>query len=279
MMKGGCVSIRMKTAVVYLVAGMSSRFGGKIKQFAKVGPNGETLIEYSMKQAIEAGFDEIIFVVGEKTEAPFREMFGDDYKGTPIKYAKQSYNPQTRDRPWGTVDALLAAKDIIDCPFTICNGDDIYGVEAFKTIHEYLTQNDAACTVGFRLGKTVPEEGTVTRGIFEVDDNNNIVKITETPNIEKARFSEMNLSDDTLCNVNMIALPVHVLDHLDAVLQEFKRMHEGDRKAECLLPTELGNLISEGKLVMKLIPTEAQWYGVTNPGDEEVVKAALAEQA
>ena len=114
-------------ALVYMVAGMSSRFGGKIKQFAKVGPEGETLIEYSLNQAIPAGFTKIVFIVGNKTEKPFKEMFGDSYKGIPIKYASQNFDSASRDKPWGTTDALCSAKELLDCPFIICNGDDLYG--------------------------------------------------------------------------------------------------------------------------------------------------------
>jgi dTDP-glucose pyrophosphorylase len=122
-----------EVAIVYLVAGISSRFGGKIKQFAVVGSNGETLIEYSMNQAIKAGFNKIIFIVGNSTEKPFKEKFKDSYKGIEIKYAHQLYDPKERDKPWGTCDAICSAKNLINGAFVVCNGDDIYGEKPFRT--------------------------------------------------------------------------------------------------------------------------------------------------
>lgn len=121
-------------ALVYMVAGISSRFMGKIKHFAIVGSRGETLIEYSLKQALPSGFSKIIFIVGNKTEKPFREKFGNSYNGIPVYYALQFYDESLRDKPWGTTDALCSIKSLIDCPFVICNGDDLYG----KILLEFL---------------------------------------------------------------------------------------------------------------------------------------------
>mgnify|MGYP001614605345 FL=1 len=128
----------MDIALVYMVAGLSSRFGGKIKQFAKVGPKGETIIEYSLNQALPEGFTKIIFIVGNKTEKPFRDMFGESYKGIPIFYSQQKFNEEEREKPWGTADALCSAKDVINCPFVVCNGDDIYGAETFRILVNHL---------------------------------------------------------------------------------------------------------------------------------------------
>jgi dTDP-glucose pyrophosphorylase len=138
-------------AIVYLVAGLSSRFGGKVKQFAQIGTNNETLIELSMNQALKAGFNKIIFVVGEKTEQLFKNKFGPSYKQIPVQYAKQEFNPEERDKPWGTCDALLSAKQLINEPFVVCNGDDLYGENTFKILVEWMEKNNSPATIGYPL--------------------------------------------------------------------------------------------------------------------------------
>ena len=157
--------MKKEIAIVYMVAGISSRFGGRIKQFAKVGPSEETLIEYSLNQALKAGFAKIIFVVGNMTEKPFKERFGDNYRGIPVYYALQKFDPKKRSRPWGTSDALCSIKEIIDCPFVVCNGDDIYGKNTFKTLFNHLKESNEEATVGFRLNEAIPEKGAVKRAI------------------------------------------------------------------------------------------------------------------
>ena len=262
-----------------MVAGMSSRFGGKIKQFAKVGPNGETLIEVSMDQAINAGFNKIIFVVGDKTETQFKEKFGDSYNGVPVFYTKQFFNPEERDKPWGTTDALVTAKEFINENFVVCNGDDIYGKNALKETHNYLEKNDNGITVGYKLKHIIPEEGAVNRGKFETDTEGNVTSIKEILGISKENFLEKDLTKNSLCSMNLFGLTKETLLDLEKKLVEFKEKNAGDRKAECFLPVELGNLIEEGKLKMKLIETNDKWFGVTNPEDEEKVRNALSSPA
>ena len=261
--------------LVYMVAGMSSRFGGKIKQFAKVGPNDETLIEYSLNQALPAGFSKIIFIVGNKTEEPFREKFGDNYQGTPVFYALQKFDEKKRDRPWGTVDALCAIKDIIDCPLVVCNGDDLYGKETFHILANHLQNEPTNATVGYRLGDVLSEEGTVNRGIFEFNHDKTINSLKEVFNITKKNLEEKSLSEKDLCSMNIFALQPEVITKLDNILQEFKEKNAGDRKIECLLPEELGNLIKNNELAIYLYPTESTWMGVTNPGDELKIREQL----
>jgi NDP-sugar pyrophosphorylase family protein len=262
-------------AVVYMVAGISSRFGGKIKQFAKVGPEGETLIEYSLKQALTAGFTKIIFIVGNKTEKPFKEMFGDSYNGIPIYYALQSYDPSERDRPWGTVDAVCAAKDLIDCPFVLANGDDICGVNSFKLLVDHIKNNSDAATIGYRLGDSIPDEGSITRGIFRSDAAGYVTAIKETFGVERSKLSEMGLVPDDQCNMNLFALTPEMVSFLNARLEKFKLDNTGDRKTECLLPVELTSLINEGKISIRIHPSSDKWIGVTNPEDEEIVREKL----
>ena len=267
-----------KNAIVYLAAGLSSRFGGKIKQLVKVGHNGETLMEISLSQAIKAGFNKIIFIVGNLTETPFREKFGDNYMGFPVSYAQQKFFPEDRDRPWGTVDALCSIENIIDCPFVVCNGDDIYGENTFKILLNHLRGSDDSATIGYKLSEVLSEKGSVTRGIFEIKLDK-VTKITETFNILKDRLAEQNLDPSCLCSQNIFALKPMVINLLKEKLYEFKQKHTGDRKIECILPTELSNLIGDGKIKMHLYLTTDKWVGVTNPGDEIIMRRIIDSAA
>ncbi len=263
-------------ALVYMVAGLSSRFGGKIKQFAKVGSNDETLIECSLNQALTAGFSKIIFIVGNKTQKPFRKKFGNSYHGIPIFYALQKFDEKKRDRPWGSVGALCAIKDIIDCPFVVCNGDDLYGKETFQILAKHLQNKSTNATVGYKLGNVLPE-GSVNRGIFESNPNNTVNSLREVFDITRGNLKEKALSEEDLCSMNIFALQPEVIDNLNFILQDFKEKNTGDRKIECLLPQELGNLIKSNKLTIYLYPTENNWMGITNPGDELKVREQLSK--
>ncbi len=263
-------------SIVYMVAGMSSRFGGKIKQFAQVGPNGETLIEVSINQAITAGFDNIIFIVGEKTETPFKEMFRNNYNGIPILYAKQVFDSKFRDKPWGTCDAIVCAKNVIKDDFVVCNGDDLYGENTFRSLVDFSKENQMDCaTIGYKLGNVLPKQGEVNRGIFSKDKFEYLLGIKETLNISKQNLTELNLNENNLSSQNIFFLRKETLNLLKEKLTNFKETHKEDRKSECYLPTELSNLINENKIKIKLIPTSDKWFGVTNPEDEEVVKEQL----
>ena len=261
-------------AIVYMAAGLSSRFGGKIKQFAVVGENGESLIEYSLNQAVSAGFSKIIFIVGEKTEKPFKEIFGDNYKRVPVFYAFQNYNKEKRDRPWGTTDSLCSAKNIIDCDFVICNGDDIYGEKVFRVLIRHLKNKNSNASIGYRLGRVLSDKGGVNRAVYQVNGNN-INSITEVFDITKENLKSKNLSEISLCSMNIFAFHPQVLDLFEKILVDFKEKHKDDRKIECLLPNDIDSLIKKGKITMELYPTDEQWFGVTNPGDEVIIRKSL----
>ncbi len=263
-------------ALVYMVAGISSRFKGKIKQFAKV-TNSETLIEYSMNQAIKSGFTKIIFIVSNKTEQPFKEKFGNSFKGIPIYYASQEYDESIRDRPWGTTDALCSAEKIIKEPFVVCNGDDIYGEKAFKILFNHLKDSKEEATLGYKLINVIPNIGKTHRGIFQINENNYVKSLTETFNIEKSNLKATNTKPDDLCSMNIFALHPETLKMLDEKLKIFKEKNKGDRKIEFLLPNEISNLIKENKIKMKIYPCNEKWFGITNPGDEDIVKQQLKE--
>jgi NDP-sugar pyrophosphorylase family protein len=265
----------MDIAIVFMVAGMSSRFGGKAKQFAIVGPDDETLIEYSMKEAISAGINKIIFVTGKKTDSLFKDKFGDMYNGVKIHYAKQDFDELTRERPWGTADALCSAHGAVDSSFIICNGDDIYEKKDFQILVEHLKNNEFAATMGYKLGDVIPTEGKTNRGIFSVDNENNIIEIKEVLGIDSQNLDITLNTESDLCSMNLFGLHKETLNHLKEKLDTFKMKFEGDRKAECFLPVELSNLIKEGKIRMKLYEAKGKWFGVTNPEDEHIVKQQL----
>jgi len=262
--------------LVYMVAGLSSRFGGKSKSFVPVGPNGESLIEISLNQALESSFDKIIFIVGEKTEQLFKEHFGNNYKGIPVEYALQKFNPDERDKPWGTCDAVVSVAHLLTDDCVVCNGDDLYGATSFAYMYEcakiYLTSG----TLGYKLESVLPENGAVNRGIFKIDTNSYVQEIIETLGIEKIKLAEMNLSLNMLTSQNIFALKKEVIPLLAQQLEIFKSTHMGDRKAECYLPTELSNLIKEHKIRMVLFNAPDKWIGLTNPEDELIVKNTLA---
>ncbi len=266
----------MDIAIVYMVAGMSNRFGGNVKQFAQVGNNNETLIEYSLNQAIKAGFSKIVFIVGKKTEQGFKEMFGESYKGIPIEYAFQNFDELTRDRPWGTLDALCCAEKFLDCPFVVCNGDDIYGVDAFKNLANYFKEKNQCATIGYNVGEVLSENGSVNRGIFETDDEENLKSIIETFSITKENLEEKGLKQNSHCSMNIFVLNPELLVSLKKSLLEFKEKNKEDRKIECLLPEELTKLISQENLKIKVIPTSEKCIGVTNPEDEFWVREILS---
>jgi len=256
----------MELALVYMVAGISSRFGGRIKAFADVGD--KKLIEHSLEQALPAGFSRIVFIVSHKTEKAFRDFFHSEYKNVPVQYALQEYNEEERDRPWGTTDALCSVR--INCPLVVCNGDDIYGREDFKTLVEHLRTRDGEATIGYRLRDVIPETGKTNRGIFSVEDGY-VTRIVETFDIEKNSYKSL----DDLCSMNIFALHPETIDLLRNELTRFKKEHKGDRRAECLLPAEVSKLISSGRINMRIYPAKGRWYGVTNPGDEEIIRQSL----
>ncbi len=266
-------------ALVLMVAGLSSRFGGRPKQFAVIGPNQETLIEYSLNQALKTGFTKIIFIVGNKTESLFKEKFGDAYKNIPIKYAYQMFDEKEREKPWGSLDAVCSVKEIIKTPFVVCNGDDIYGENTFKTLLNHLKSNKKeTATVGFPLKSVIPEKGKVNRGIFQIDEKNNIISLTETIGIDSENLEEKKTNENDLCSMNIFALFPKNLSDLQKILSDFKEKNKGNKIIEAYLPTAINELIKSNKTKMKIYPAKDKWYGITNPEDEETVRKILKSE-
>lgn len=262
--------------IAYMVAGISSRFGGRIKQFAVVGPSGETLMECSMKQAKAAGFDRIIFIVGEKTEKPFKDKFGNSFEGLPVVYARQTFDPAERDRPWGTADAVVAAKGVVDDDFAVCNGDDLYGTDTFRLAREALESGGHCVAIGYRLDSVLPATGKTNRGIFRTDSQGFVTSIEEVFEIERDKLEQKGLKGSDLCSMNLFGLKRAVMPPLEQALLSFKAEHKGDRRAECLLPEELGKLVKAGAIKIKVQQARDEWMGITNPEDEAAVRKKLS---
>lgn len=288
-------------ALVIMAAGIGSRFGGGIKQLAPVGPNGEIIMDYSIYDAIEAGFDKIVFVIRKDLEKDFKEVIGSRIeKKIEVSYAYQEIDdiPQKyrekfagRTKPWGTGQAVLCCKDVVDSPFLVINADDYYGKDAFKAAYSYLTSMEDTgkmqiCMVSFVLKNTLSDNGGVTRGICKVDPSGMLAGITETHNIEKegekavvrANGEKEELDPDSPVSMNMWGLTPEFINILETGFNEFlDRTKADDLKAEYLLPTIIGGLLEEGKLDICVLESHDQWFGVTYKEDREAVMNAVGK--
>lgn len=260
-------------AIVYMVAGMSSRFGGMPKQMAQIGPNHETLIEYSVNQALTQPFSELIFITNARTEYLFQEIFKNEYKNTNVKYIQQKYDVNTRSRPWGTTDAVCSLLDKINDSFILVNGDDIYGEPTFKTGFEKM-QNPINIIGGLSVKKTINNDGEVNRGILTIYENK-VNKIEEKLNISRIKNPELM---DQLANVNFIGLQYEILKDLKTILDDFKKTHENNAKIECFLTDNLNVLLENKKINIDFFEIKENIIGITNPEDAQKVKTLLSRQ-
>lgn len=258
-------------AIVYMVAGMSSRFGGRPKQMAKVGPNNETLIEYSVNQALKQNFSKLIFITNPKTEHLFVSIFGNNYKGKDVLYIEQKYDKEKRSRPWGTTDAICSLIGNIDESFILLNGDDIYGESTFETGFNMMNGSNNNIIGGLPVINTMPEDGEVNRGIIMVNENN-VTGLKEMLKISTSKNPELM---NELANVNFIGLQYDVLKLLNDILINFKKNNQDDPKIECLLPDNLNELINKNKLSMNFFEIKNDIIGLTNPEDEDIVRNLL----
>ncbi len=283
----------MKTALVVMAAGMGSRFKGGIKQLEGVGPNGEIITDYSVYDALDAGFDEVVFIIRHDIAEAFHTAVGQRLMraGVPVRYAYQELSDLPdgvdaaqllagRVKPWGTGHAVLSCKGILDCPFTVINADDYYGREAFLQMHRYLTEGVAKrayCMVGFRLRNTLSDHGSVTRGICKTDATGQLVEVVETKNILKAPNGVDAMVDgvpvpgDTLVSMNMWGLDLEFLDVLEHGFLTFLQGQQGSGTEEYLLPTIIGGLVASQSATVKVLPTGDKWFGVTYREDKQGV--------
>lgn len=288
-----------KTALVIMAAGIGSRFGKGIKQLAAVGPSGQIIMDYSIHDAIEAGFDKVVFIIRKDIEEEFRRIIGDRIASRiEVEYAFQELTdlpegftlPEGRTKPWGTGQAVLAAANVINEPFMVINADDYYGKEAYRLVHDYLVGEDRTdtdvrhiCMAGFRLGNTLSDHGGVTRGICHIEDGC-LTGVTETSNIYKTAGGAEIRSDngatpvktDNLVSMNMWGLTPDFVDTLKEGFVEFLQKENGDPlKKEYLLPIFIDKLIREGKIKVDVLETGDEWFGVTYQEDKAAVTEAI----
>ena len=276
----------VKPALVIMAAGIGSRYGGGIKQLEPVGANGEIIMDYSIHDALAAGFRKIIFVIRHDIEQDFREVIGDRIEketahlGVSFHYAFQELDdlpagyslPQGRSKPWGTGQAVLCCKEILDGPFAVINADDYYGKQAFRNLYDFLKENEYGsqfCMAGFVLKNTLSDNGTVTRGICQMDDRNNLQTVHETA-------GEQVLDTESLVSMNMWGLTVEFLEMLEEGFHCFLESVNGnEQKAEFLLPIFIDELLQKGEGKVKVLPTHDQWFGVTYKEDKPSVVSAF----
>lgn len=288
-----------KTALVIMAAGIGSRFGKGIKQLTPVGPNGEIIMDYSIYDALEAGFNKIVFIIRIDLEEEFRQIIGERIeKVTEVAYVFQELDdlpegfvkPQERTKPWGTGQAVLAAKKVLDEPFAVVNADDYYGKEAYVKVHDYLVEEhtDAdklhICMAGFRLGNTLSDNGSVTRGVCHIEDGQ-LTGVTETHDIFKTPSgAEARNEDGTvealdvkcLVSMNMWGLTPAFMDILSTGFVEFlQNMKPGDIKKEYLLPELIDRLIKSGRVQVDVLESRDEWFGVTYQEDKATVAEAF----
>ena len=285
------------TTLVIMAAGIGSRFGGGIKQLEPVGPGGEIIMDYSIHDALAAGFNKIIFIIRRDLEEDFREIIGNRIeKIAHVEYAFQELDAlpdgyhvtEGRKKPWGTGQAVLTVKNLVHEPFLVINADDYYGREGFFKIHDYMvnemdTEGDTydMCMGGFILENTLSENGTVTRGVCEVNPDGTLKDVTETYDIERkgnAIFANDEQGNPVIVDakqyvsMNMWGLPPKFLDALEAGFPEFlDGIREGDVKAEYLLPKVIDQQIKNGKARVQVLETQDKWFGVTYPEDRQSV--------
>ena len=292
-----------KPVLVVMAAGMGSRYGG-LKQLDPVGNHGQLIIDYSIYDARRAGFETVVFVIKRELEDAFKAAIGDRLsKVIDVRYAYQELSdlpegysvPEGRVKPWGTCHAILAARDVVDGPFAVVNADDYYGPEGFREIYDYLSANPARpgcyefAMVGYRLGNTVTENGSVARGICEEDEHNFLVRVTERTRIEAegadARFTEdggetwTHLSGDTVVSMNLWGFTRSFMDEARARFPAFldKTLAENPLKGEYFLPSVVTQLLDEHKARVKVLRSADKWYGVTYREDRPVVLKAIAD--
>lgn len=272
-----------------MAAGIGSRFGGGVKQLEPVGRNGELIIDYSIADAVKAGFNKIIFIIRRDIEDEFRAVIGDrtekqlSAQGVKVEYAFQELidPPAGRVKPWGTGQAVLSCKGMINGPFAVINADDYYGDTAFASAMGFLTQEHADNEygmMGYVLKNTLSDNGCVTRGVCRVEDGR-LAAIKETKQIVKtadgAETDGVRLDTDSIVSMNFWMLPAAFVDVLEKGFPVFRAALKDPMKDEYLLPTIIGGQLSRGEVSVEVIKTDAVWYGMTYKEDVPAVRAAI----
>ena len=285
--------MKNELTLVVMAAGMGSRFGG-LKQIAPIGRNGEILLEYSVYDAVKAGFNKVVFVIKHAIEKDFRavtekrieKMVKTEYVFQETDSLPEGFTcPADREKPWGTAQAVLCCKDVVNGPFAVINADDYYGKTAFAKIAEFLKNNtDDYCMVGFRLVNTLTDNGYVSRGVCETE--NGILKsVTERTKIVDCKYTEDDgktwtaLAPDTVVSMNLWGFTPDLFGHIERGFKKFLEEKINVPKVEYYLPSVVTELIESGEKRVKMLIAEDKWYGVTYKEDKETVSAALNKMA
>lgn len=288
-----------KPTLLILAAGMGSRYGG-LKQIDSVGPSGETIMDYSIYDAIRAGFDKIVFIIRKDFEEAFREKIVSKYEGKirielafqdPLDLPAGCVFPEGREKPWGTAHAIRSARNVIDAPFAAINADDFYGADAFRRLAKFLSEVDVSAQpkrfamVGYRLDQTLSENGSVARGICDVAADGKLIGVTEMTKIaRKADGSIQNEEDpaapvplkgENLVSLNLWGFTPALFDGMEERFAEWFKEHEGQLKAEWYIPFYVDELVKAGKATVEVLPTASSWFGVTYREDKPVVVEAI----
>lgn len=288
----------VKPTLLVLAAGMGSRYGS-LKQMDGVGPNNEAIIDYSVYDAIRAGFGKVVFVIREFFGEEFRELFNAERFGgrIAVEYVYQELDslpegcavPEGRVKPWGTNHAVMMAARAIREPFAVINADDFYGAEAYRTIGEHLSalggSRDRYCMVAYELGKTLSENGTVSRGVCTVGADGNLAGMVERTQIERLADGRIvfhdngddeELAPDTPVSMNLFGFTPDYFDYSEAFFREWFAVNRDNLKAECYMPTMVNKLISDGTVSLRVLHSPAQWFGVTYKEDKPTLTTAIS---
>ncbi|MBR3307616.1 MAG: nucleotidyltransferase [Lachnospiraceae bacterium] len=293
-----------KPTLVLLAAGMGSRYGG-LKQIDPIDDAGHKIIDFSIYDALRAGFGKVVFIIKKEHEKDFREVIGDAVaKRTEVEYVYQDMEkipagvtiPEGRVKPWGTAHAILCCKDKVKEPFAVINSDDYYGVSAYKTLYDFLQAPVAAaeglkpyCMVGYQLKNTLTENGSVARGCCRMNEAGYLTHIEELTKIEKtaegARYTQddgaswTDISVDTLVSMNMWGFTPDLFDELENSVERFfaEEMMKNPLKSECFIPIEVGRMVNENKVSVKVLSSADKWFGVTYKEDKPFVMESIAK--
>lgn len=280
--------------LLVLAAGLGSRFGG-FKQIAPVGPNGEVILDYSIFDALRAGFDRVVMVIRPELEQPLREHFAEfltpdlqvDFVFQRMDDLPEGFSlPAERTKPWGTSHAVLAGREVIDGPFGVINADDFYGTDSYRVLAENLRDLplNTQCLVGFNLMKTLSPNGTVSRGLCQVDATGNLTEVVELTKIEHDgkggaqaldSGSPVPLDPNDVVSMNMWGFGGEVMEDLWRLFGDFLAKNSGNPKAEFYIPTAVDALIKEGKSVCRVRPSPSPWFGITYPEDKAETVASI----
>lgn len=268
----------MDTTLLVMAAGMGSRFGG-LKQITPVGSNGASILDYSVYDAQKAGFNKVVFIIKKEIEKDFRETVGKRIENKiDVAYAFQELDklpagfsvPEGRKKPWGTGHAVLCARSEVTTPFAVINADDFYGQSSYALLHDHLVNDPEMCMVGFRLGNTLTENGTVSRGVCEIE-NGYLQSVTEHFTLDK----NSGVPLDKIVSMNMWGLSPKVFDALESGFIEFMQNLDNPEKGEFFLPAVIDGLIKTKGEKVRVLSTEERWFGMTYKEDAAAVSAAI----